>query len=167
MVSIFVRSSSNGKWTPLPLELLKFVLSFVTPIARHLVSKDYLDTLRCTFSQFMPWSLRRNELPLQVAYKRSVSLEISYEKVNVHQCMVFVAESTIPSAGYGLFLRPFDRVPPCFSNKQYFVGMQTSCYQKVHRILWKNTDYAIGVQLGSSKNMLMEALSMVITLVDL
>ena len=41
-------------------------------------------------------------------------------KANTHQSMVFVAESTIPSAGCGLFLRPH-------STGMYFKAGDTLC----------------------------------------
>ncbi len=93
----------------------------------------------------MPWNIRRDNLE-----GRSVTLHenvtVTHEKSYVNQCMVFVAKSTIPGAGYGLFLRPIK------SGKVLFFKKNTTLCIYANKLLpmssfdsMPNTDYAIAI----------------------
>ena len=79
---------------------------------------------KCRFADCMPWKLRdlgldfiRKEL---IVCEKDQQLHVTRSKANIHQSMVFVAESTIPNAGCGLFLRPH-------STEMYFNAGDTLC----------------------------------------
>ena len=79
---------------------------------------------KCRFADCMPWKLRdlgldfiRKEL---IVCEKDQLLHVTRSKANIHQSMVFVAESTIPNAGCGLFLRPH-------STEMYFNAGDTLC----------------------------------------
>ena len=79
---------------------------------------------KCRFADCMAWKLRdlgldfiRKEL---IVCEKDQQLHVTRSKANIHQSMVFVAESTIPNAGCGLFLRPH-------STEMYFNAGDTLC----------------------------------------
>ena len=79
---------------------------------------------KCRFADCMPWKLRSLHLDFNqkqlIVCHNSQQLHVTRSKANIHQSMVFVAESTIPNAGCGLFLRPH-------STEMYFRARDTLC----------------------------------------
>ena len=139
----YAQQNKKGLHGILPAELL--VQSLIED-----PKKDLPATLRCSLSDCMPWKIRNKNLPLKLAYNDSTSIEVSYYRASVHQCIVFVERSTIDGAGYGLFLRPV-------KNNMYF-GLGTILCWYADKLLpasaWDtldNTDYVIEVESRGKK----------------
>ena len=79
---------------------------------------------KCRFADCMPWKLRNLDLDFNqnevIICEKNQQLHVTRSKANTHQSMVFVAESTIPRAGCGLFLIPH-------STEMYFKVDETLC----------------------------------------
>ena len=92
------------------VELVKGGLSFLTPISRQRVASDFIDTERFAkdnkvglygiatgefvHDKLLPFKLKTEDLP-KTFTSESEEMHVTSEKSNVHQSMVFVAESTI------------------------------------------------------------------------
>ena len=115
-ISICVRKDSSSSWTPLGVELVKGGLSFLTPISRKSVASGFIDaeqfakdnkvslygitTGEFVHDKLLPFKLKTEDLP-KTFTSESEEMHVTSEKSNVHQSMVFVAESTINGAGQG------------------------------------------------------------------
>ena len=124
---VFAEENGKGLYA-IPKHLLEFtddpmnggvieMCKFTRCIKAHHATK-------CRFADCMPWKLRdlgldfiRKEL---IVCENDQQLHVTRSKANIHQSMVFVAESTIPNAGCGLFLRPH-------STEMYFNVGDTLC----------------------------------------